>query len=172
MSDNFYELQWNKNGGDMPGGQYASKVEALAAIKSVCQEFNDQRATDADGEFKVEDFHVHYTGPGIIVEDIGVEGIEGDLMATFKVREIDENGDEIIHHTGEWIDYEDGLLGATYPNLGGNGEFTDDEKDQIYRIVNDHFRANPIDEDLLETYQQAAETRRETARDEANSLSM
>lgn len=179
MSMKYYELVWTSEDGqaDMTGGNYVSKEDALAAIKAVRKEFIDIANGDEEMEAQIKagSFEVYYRGPEIVVEDIRIEENEGDLFAYFTVRQIEWNGDETSTSTGEWIDYEDGhLLDSVDSNFYVNhrGEFGDDGEDKIYGIVNDHLRANPIDEDLLESYQQAAEARHEASREEANALSM
>src|SRR5690606_6583929 len=91
-----------------------AKAEHLAGCTS-----DDDRAGIEAGSFDVL-----YTGPEIVVEDISVEDVEGDLMATFRVRQIAENGDEVVTDAGEWIDYEDGLLDGQHSNLGSCGELS------------------------------------------------
>ncbi|KAB2720387.1 hypothetical protein [Brucella intermedia] len=167
MSNNYYELHWTGKDGDgeLSGGDYASKADALAAIESVRNEF----IAVGDGEedhaaIEAGSFYVRYTGPEIVVENINVEDNEGDLFASFTVREISKNGDETVHSTGEWIDYEDGLLTVDDCNLKLNSWLSDRAQAEVQGVVNDHLRANPIPEDLLEAYQLAAESRQEAIR--------
>ncbi len=108
----------------------------------------------------------------ITVDSIRVKDLDGDLFAHFTVRQKASNGEEIAVNTGEWVDYDDGLLEAVDSNLFCSGHFSRDVIGEIHAIVNDHFRKNPIDEDLLESYQRAAEDRREADREEANALSL
>lgn len=177
MSIKYYEIVWTSEDGevDWTGGDFASKADARAAMDAVKKEFIIDIANgnkDMEDDFKAGSFEVYYRGPEIVVENIRIKDEDGDLFAHFTVRQIDQYGDETATNTGEWIDYEDGLLEAVDSNLACSGHFDRDERAEIHSIVNDHLRANPINEDLLESYQQAAEARHEASREEANVLSM
>lgn len=167
MSNDYYKLRWTSadGQGEMPSGEFSSKAEAIANIaKAKAEHLVGCTSDDDRAGIEAGSFDVLYTGPEIVVEDISVEDVEGDLMATFRVRQIAENGDEVVTDAGEWIDYEDGLLDGQHSNLGSCGELSWDAKDKVYNLVEAYLRANPIDDDLLESYQLAAESRQEAIR--------
>lgn len=167
MLNNYYKLRWNSadGQGDMPSGEFSSKAEAFANVAKAKAEHLAGCTSDEDrASIEAGSFDVLYTGPEIVVSSIKVKDEEGDLFAHFVVRQINENGDEKITGAGEWIDYEDGLLEAVDSNLACSGNFSRAERDEIHGIVNEYLSNNPIDDDLLKSYQLAAESRQEANR--------
>ncbi len=167
MSEAFYELQWNKNGADMTGGTFTSKADALAAIKSVCAEFNSQRTSGVGSGFKVEDFSVHYSGPEFNVSNVELENhTDGYLLAHFDIRQIDSNGDETMARDAEWIDLDDGLLieSGEGSNMTHWSEFSYEDIEEIHGVVNDYLRENPIPEATLQFHRDAKEAQKQELR--------
>lgn len=178
MSNNYYKLFWTSadGQGDMTGGDYASKEDALAAIATVRKEFIDVAAgnEEDEDEIKAGHFYVIYSGPEIVVEDIRVEDNEDGLFAFFTVRQIDDEGEEIVTYTGEWIDLDDGLLLDSVDSnfyVNHSSDFEDSDQDEIYGLVNDHLRANPIPEETLQEYRDAKKAREEAFREEESRYS-
>lgn len=159
-----YVLRWNRadGQGEMSGGEYRSKAEALAAIDEVRQIMIDVGTSDEDtAEIEAGSFDVTYVGPSEIVENIRVDDLNGRLFARFDVRTIDIKGDEKVYSTGDWIDLKDGLLTDTDSNVYLNNSDTEFDRDEVTATVNRHLKANPISERTLDKYRAAAESEKE-----------
>lgn len=97
------------------------------------------------------------------IKNVSVGDHNGDLYAHYDVRCLDENGNAVIHMRGDWIDLDSGLLAVDDRNRGLDSGISGILNGEIYDAVNSHLLENPVSEDVLESYQLAAESRREAA---------
>lgn len=98
-------------------------------------------------------------GLGVSVGDIGFDGVDNRLIACFTVRSFDEAGNETVTHESEFIDLEVGLLvlNDTDSNMFHWSKLSSDMQREANSLVNKWLRANPIDDDFLQSFRDAVE---------------